>query len=155
MDVLDAGVYAYRYEAKVPKGLKVVLWGPLQAKELGFPSWEYQDGGETGFVYHLPGRAVKLGRATATLIAVRRLGRAFLTIYLAGYPSDASPAQRRLDLKSIVTEAELFLSRLAKVSVAFEETDATALVDRHAAPTEGERGLDTRESTSAPAVYDF
>lgn len=140
MDVLDAGVYAYRYQAKVPKALRVVLWGPLQAKELGFSSWDYQDGGETGFVYHLPGRAVKLGRATATLIAVRRLGRAFLTIYLAGYPSDASAAQRRLDVRSVVTEAELFLTRLAKETITFQETDAVALVDRHhMAPSNGAR----------------
>lgn len=154
MDVLDAGVYAYRYEAKVPKGLKVVLWGPLQAKELGFASWEYQDGGETGFVYHLPGRAVKLGRATATLIAVRRLDRAFLTIYLAGYPSDASAAQRRLDVKSVVTEAELFLSRLAKESIAFRETQAVALVDRHASSSSN-AAAEAAETTAPAAVYDL
>ncbi len=154
MDVLDAGVYAYRYEADVPKGLKVVIWGPLQAKELGFASWEYQDGGETGFVYHLPGRAVKLGRATATLIAVRRLGRAFLTIYLAGYPSDASPAQRRLDVKSIVTEAELFLSRLAKDTIAFRETQAVALVDRPEADAHKANGDGQPQQKPAAAVYD-
>jgi hypothetical protein len=134
MDVYDAGVYAYRYEADAPRGLKVVLWGPLQAKELGFDGWNYQDGGETGFVYHSDVRAVKLGRATATLTFVRRLGRAFLTLYLAGYPSDAPGSQRRLDVQSIVTEAELFLTRLAKQPVRFHQTGAHALVDRHDAP---------------------
>ena len=129
--VLDAGVYCYRFEAEVPRGLRVVLWGPLQAKELGFPDWTYQDGGETGFVYHSMGRALKLGTASTTLIAVRRLGRAFLTVYLAGYPSDASPAQRRLDVQAVVTEAELFLSRLAREPVRLQETRAVALVDRH------------------------
>ena len=135
MDVMDAGVYAYRYEAEVPRGLKVVLWGPLQAKELGFEGWTYQDGGETGFVYHASGRAIGMGRANATLIHVRRLGRCFLTVYLAGYPSDASPAQRRLDLAGIATEAELFLTRLAKAPVKFREAAAVPLVDRHT--TEG------------------
>jgi hypothetical protein len=135
MDVLDAGVYCYRYEATVPRHLKVVLWGPLQAKELGFDDWAYQDGGETGFVYHSNARAVKLGTAHATLINVRRLGKAVLTIYLAGYPSDASPTQRRLDVKGVVTEAEMFLSRLAKETITFKETLEVALVDRHEAPT--------------------
>ena len=60
MDVLDAGVYLYKFVAAVPKSIKVVLWGPLQARELGLGNWTYQDGGETGFIYHSETRAVKL-----------------------------------------------------------------------------------------------
>lgn len=133
MDALDAGAYAYRFESDVPKHLKVVLWGPLLAKELGFPGWTYQDGGETGFVYHLPGRPVRLGLATATLIVVRRLGKAFLTVYVGGYPTDAPAEQRRLDCRSIVTEAELFLSRLAHEPIQFGEAREWVLVDPLAA----------------------
>ena len=34
MDVMDAGVYVSKWEARVPKHAKVTLWGPLQAKEM-------------------------------------------------------------------------------------------------------------------------
>jgi len=129
MDVLDAGVYLYKFVAPVPKSIKVVLWGPLQAKELGLGDWTYQDGGETGFIYHSDARAVKLGSAAASLIVVRRLGRAFLTLYLAGYPSDAPRQQRLIDVRSFVTEAELFLTKLAGERVKFELADERAVVD--------------------------
>src|SRR5690349_2051805 len=89
MDVLDAGVYVTKWEARVPKSARMTLWGPLQAKEMGFEGWEVQDGGETGFVLHNPGVALTMGRATSTLIFVRRLERAYLTIYFGGYPTDA------------------------------------------------------------------
>ncbi|MBI2078983.1 MAG: hypothetical protein HYT80_11540 [Euryarchaeota archaeon] len=129
MDVLDAGVYLYKFVAPVPKSIKVVLWGPLQAKELGLGDWSYQDGGETGFIYHSEARAVKLGSAAASLIVVRRLGRAYLTLYLAGYPSDAAREQRLIDVRGFVTEAELFLTRLAGETVKFELADEKAVVD--------------------------
>lgn len=119
MDALDAGAWAYAFEATVPKTIKVVLWGPLYAKQLGFESWTYQDGGETGFVHHTSGRAVRLGVATATLTVVRRMGRAHLTLYLGGYPRDAPAEQRQLDLRAIITEAELFLTRLSGETVRF------------------------------------
>jgi hypothetical protein len=129
MDALDAGAYAYVFEAEVPKTIKVVLWGPLMAKELGFGDWTYQDGGETGFVYHTSGRAIRLGLATATLIVVRRIGKAYLTAYLGGYPTDAPAEQRRLAAQSLATEAELFLTRLAKERVTFRPTRELALVE--------------------------
>ncbi len=119
MDALDAGAFAYRFDADVPRHLQVVVWGPLLAREMGFEGWTYQDGGETGFVYHLSGRPVRLGQATATLTVVRRTGKAFLTAYLGGYPTDAPTEQRTLDVRGIVTEAELFLSRLAREPVRF------------------------------------
>lgn len=128
MDALDAGAYAYVFEASVPRGIKVVLWGPLHAKELGFLDWTYQDGGETGFVYHKSGRALQMGLGTATLTVVRRLGKATLTVYLGGYPSDAPDEQRRLDAHTFVSEAELFLSRLAGDPVRFQETDEIVLL---------------------------
>lgn len=129
MDALDAGAYAYRFEADIPKNLKVVLWGPLQAKELGFDGWKYQDGGETGFVYHLSGRPVRLGLATASLIVVRRLGKAYLSVYLGGYPTDAAPEQRRIDVGSLANEAALFLTRLANQTIEFAEPAEWTLVE--------------------------
>lgn len=128
MDALDAGAYAVVYEAEVPRSLKVTLWGPLMAREFGFEGWTYQDGGETGFIYHLSGRPVRLGLATATLIAVRRLGRAYLAVYLGGYPTDTPEEQRHLDCRAVVTEAELFLSRLANQTVHFSPTRELVLV---------------------------
>lgn len=128
MDALDAGAYAYVYEGAVPRSIKVVLWGPLQAKEMGFPGWTYQDGGETGFVFHTTGRPAKMGFLTSTLIVVRRLGKATLTLYLGGYPSDAPPEQRRLDVRGLVNEAELFLTRLAGEPVRLEETTEVVLL---------------------------
>lgn len=135
MDVLDAGVYLYKFVAPVPKSIKVVLWGPLQAKEMGFGDWIYQDGGETGFVYHSGARAIKMGQAHATLIVVRRLGRAYFTVYLAGYPSDAPREQRLIHVRGLVTEAELFLTRLAGGPVRFELADERPAVDH----TNGEK----------------
>jgi hypothetical protein len=128
MDVMDAGVYVSKWEARVPRHAKMTLWGPLQAREMGLEGWEVQDGGETGFVMHHTGRAT-LGRATATLVFVRRLERAWLTTYLGGYPADAAPAQRKLDVQSIVSGAELFLKRLAKEPVQFQFQGEIALVD--------------------------
>ncbi len=129
MDVLDAGVFVSRFEAPVPKGLRTVLWGPLQARELGLDGWEVQDGGETGYVFHNPGVALTMGKATSTLIVVRRLARAFLTIYMGGYPADAPVSQRRMDVQKVVSACELFLSRLAKQTIRFELTGEWTLVD--------------------------
>ncbi len=136
MDVLDAGVYVTRYEADVPKSLRMVLWGPLQARELGLDGWEVQDGGETGYVFHNPGVRLTMGRATSTLIVVRRLSRAFLTVYLGGYPADAPPSQRSMDMQKVVSACEIFLGRLARQAVRFEMTGDWTLVDNLApAPT--------------------
>ncbi|MFO1534035.1 MAG: hypothetical protein ABR586_00020 [Thermoplasmatota archaeon] len=129
MDVMDAGVYVSKWEASVPKHTKMTLWGPLQAKEMGLDGWEVQDGGETGFVTHNAGIHLTMGRATSTLIFVRRLERAFLTIYFGGYPSDAPQGQRRLDMQGVVSACELFLARLAKQPVQFELRGEMALVD--------------------------
>ncbi len=129
MDVMDAGVYAAKFEAKVPKNTKLTLWGPLQAKEMGFEGWEVQDGGETGFVFHNAGVRLTMGRATSTLIFVRRLERAFLTLYFGGYPADAPAAQRRLDMQKVVAACETFLGRLAKEPVTFQLQGEMTLVD--------------------------
>jgi hypothetical protein len=129
MDVMDAGVYVSKWEASVPKHTKMTLWGPLQAKEMGFDGWEVQDGGETGFVTHNAGTHLALGRATSTLIFVRRLERAYLTIYFGGYPSDAPQGQRKLDMQKFVSACEMFLARLAKQPVQFEFKGEMALVD--------------------------
>lgn len=128
MDAYDAGSFAYVFQATVPRSLKVVLWGPLHASELGFEHWTYQDGGETGFVYHSSSRPLRLGVATASLIVVRRTGRAHLSIHMGGYPTDAAPEQRRIDCQSIVNEAELFLSRLAKETIRFQRVQEHVLV---------------------------
>lgn len=129
MDVMDAGVYVGKWEAGVPKHAKVTLWGPLAAKEMGLEGWEVQDGGETGFVMHNPGVKLTMGRATSTLIFVRRLERAFLTVYFGGYPADAPAGQRKLDMQKVVAAAELFLGRLSKSQVKFEFQGELALVD--------------------------
>lgn len=133
MDALDAGAYAHVLEADVPRNLKVVLWGPLHTKQLGFEEWTYQDGGETGFVYHSTARAVKMGLATATLIVVRRIQKAYLTVYLGGYPTDAALEQRRLDCSAIANEAELLLTRLAGENIRFREVREIALIEPHMA----------------------
>ena len=146
MDIIDAGVYTYKFVAPVPKSLRVVLWGPLQAKELGFTGWSYQDGGETGFLYHSDARGMKMGSCVATLTYVRRLERAYLTMYLAGYPSDAAREQRLIDVRSMVTEAELFLTKLASEPIKFELADERALVDHAQARTA------TPAKTAAPAA---
>ncbi|HEX2065467.1 MAG TPA: hypothetical protein VHI93_01505 [Candidatus Thermoplasmatota archaeon] len=129
MDVLDAGVYVSKWEAHVPRHARMTLWGPLQAREMGFDGWEVQDGGETGFVTHNAGVHLTMGRATSTLIFVRRLERAFLTIYFGGYPSDAPQGQRKLDMQKAVAACELFLARLARQPVQFEFKGEMALVD--------------------------
>lgn len=129
MDVMDAGVYVSKWEAAVPKHTKMTLWGPLQAKEMGLDGWEVQDGGETGFVMHNPGVRLTMGKATSTLIFVRRLERAFLTIYFGGYPTDAPGPQRKLDMQKVVGACEIFLAKLAKDKVRFEFQGEIALVD--------------------------
>lgn len=135
MDVMDAGVFVGKWEAKAPKHTKVTLWGPLAAKEMGLDGWEVQDGGETGFVMHNPGVKLTMGRATSTLIFVRRLERAFLTVYFGGYPTDAPAGQRKLDMQKVITQAELFLTRIAKEPVKFELQGELSLVDNTDAPT--------------------
>ncbi len=129
MDVMDAGVYVGKWEAAVPKHTKMTLWGPLQAKEMGLDGWEVQDGGETGFVMHNPGVRLTMGKATSTLIFVRRLERAFLTVYFGGYPTDAPGPQRKLDMQKVVGACEMFLAKLAKDKVRFEFQGEVALVD--------------------------
>ena len=138
MDVLDAGVFVSKWEAKVPRHTKMHLWGPLQARELGLEGWEVQDGGETGFVIHNAGVHLTMGRATSTLIFVRRLERAYLTVYFGGYPTDAPAAQRRLDMQKAVSACELFLGRLAKELVQFQLQADMALVDN----SDGARVID-------------
>ena len=134
MDVMDAGVFVSKWEAKAPKHTKVTLWGPLAAKEMGLDGWDVQDGGETGFVMHNPAVKLTMGRATSTLIFVRRLERAFLTVYFGGYPADAPAGQRKLDMQKVITQAELFLTRIAKEPVKFEFQGELALVDNTEAP---------------------
>ncbi len=129
MDVLDAGVFVSKWEAAVPKHTAMAMWGPLQAREMGLDGWDVQDSGETGFILHNLGTHMRLGRGMASLIFVRRLGRAFLTITLAGYPSDAAPGQRKLDAQLFVGACELFLGRLAKESIRFSFMGEMALVD--------------------------
>src|SRR5688572_30215699 len=134
MDVMDAGVFVSKWESRAPKHTKVTLWGPLAAKEMGLEGWEVQDGGETGFVMHNPSVKLTMGRATSTLIFVRRLERAFLTVYFGGYPADAPAGQRRLDMQKVVSQAEIFLTRIAKEPVKFEHQGELALVDNTDAP---------------------
>ncbi len=129
MDVLDAGVFVAKFEATTPKGLRPVLWGPLQTKEMGLDDWTVQDGGETGFVMHHAGSTTAAGRVHATLIVVRRLAKAFLTVYFGGYPSDVPESQRRLEAQKVVSDAELYLGRLAKEAVNFQFQGEISLVD--------------------------
>ena len=146
MDVLDAGVYVSKWEAAVPKHTKTTLWGPLQAKEMGLDGWEVQDGGETGFVMHNPGVKLTMGRATSTLIFVRRLERAFLTIYFGGYPTDVPGPQRKLDQQKVVGPCEMFLAKLAKEKVRFEFQGELTLVDNanDASPRRGAKPAETK-----------
>lgn len=136
MDVMDAGVFVAKWEADVPKGIQTVLWGPLQAKEMGFDGWECQDGGETGFIYHKPHIRLPAGFGTSTLIVVNRQRKAYLTVYFGGYPSDVPGEQRRLDAQKVVTAAQSFLTRLAKAPVSFQFQGEMSLVDNNAAPIE-------------------
>ncbi len=128
MDVLDAGIWVAKWEAEVPK-LQTVLWGPLQAKEMGFDGWEWQDGGETGFVAHQPHHRLPAGFATSTLVVQNRVKKATLTVYLGGYPADVPAAQRRLDQEKVMGQAQLFLSRLAKKPVTFQLQGEITLLD--------------------------
>lgn len=148
MDVLDAGVFVSKWEARVPRHAKMHLWGPLQAKELGLEGWEVQDGGETGFVIHNAGVHMTMGRATSTLIFVRRLEKAFLTVYLGGYPTDAPASQRRLDMQKAVSACELFLGRLAKESVQFRMEADMALVDN----SEGAKVVEAEQKRATRAL---
>jgi hypothetical protein len=70
-----------------------------------------------------------MGKATSTLIFVRRLERAFLTVYFGGYPTDAPGPQRKLDMQKVVGACEMFLAKLAKDKVRFEFQGEIALVD--------------------------
>jgi hypothetical protein len=146
MDVMDAGVYVSKWEARVPKHAKVTLWGPLQAKEMGLEGWEVQDGGETGFIMHNAGVKLTMGRATSTLIFVRRLQSAFLTVYFGGYPADAPAGQRKLDMQKVVAASELFLTRIAKESIKFEFQGELILVDNS-----NDAALPARRGGAAPA----
>jgi hypothetical protein len=146
MDVMDAGVYVSKWEARVPKHAKVTLWGPLQAKEMGLEGWEVQDGGETGFIMHNAGVKLTMGRATSTLVFVRRLQSAFLTIYFGGYPADAPTGQRKLDMQKAVGAAEIFLTRIAKEPVKFEFQGELTLVDNS-----NDAALPPRRGTPAAA----
>lgn len=128
MDVLDAGVYVAKWEADVPR-LQTVLWGPIQAKEMGFTGWEWQDGGETGFVAHNAHIRLPAGFATSTLIVQNRPKKAYLTIYFGGYPADVPEAQRRTDQQKVVTAVEAFLSRLAKKPITLVFQGEVSLVD--------------------------
>lgn len=153
MDVLDAGVFVGKWEARVPKGVRPVLWGPLQAKEMGFEGWEWQDGGETGFIAHNPHVKLPAGYATSTLIIVSRLQKAFLTIYFGGYPADVPLEQRKLDAQKIVSACELFLTRLARERVTFGFQGEISLVDNinDALPTQaGPRFLPDSDAPPAP-----
>jgi hypothetical protein len=129
MDVLDAGVYVSKWEADLPGKIQPVLWGPLQAKEMGLEGWEVQDGGETGMVYHRAHARVAAGFATATLIVVNRLKKAFVTVYLGGYPADVDETLRRSEAQRLVNAAQTFLARLAKQPVQFRFQGELALVD--------------------------
>jgi hypothetical protein len=128
MDVLDAGVFVAKWEADVPP-LQTVLWGPLAAKEMGFTGWEWQDGGETGFVAHNPHIKLPAGFATSTLIVQNRKKKAYLTVYFGGYPANVPEAQRRTDQQKVVSGVEGFLTRLAKQPVALRFMGEVALVD--------------------------
>lgn len=131
MDVHDAGVYLYRFDATVPQEMRTPLWGPLHAREIGLPGWEAQDGGETGFIYHKSLRPRKVGTLHATIIVTNRARRATLSVTLAGYPSHVPVEQRQLEALSLVTEAELLLTRLAGSTVSFTRTLSATVVDQN------------------------
>jgi hypothetical protein len=131
MDVHDAGVYLYRFDATIPREMRTPLWGPLHAREIGLPGWEAQDGGETGFIYHKATRPRKVGALNATIIVANRARRATLSVVLAGYPSHVPIEQRQLEALSLVTEAELLLTRLAGSTVSFTRTLSATVVDQN------------------------
>lgn len=151
MDVYDAGVFVSRFEAEVPGTMRTVLWGPLHARELGMPDWEVQDGGETGFIYHKRARAGRAGTMLATLIVSNKARRATVTVQLSGFPTTVSEGERNLEVLSLVTEAEVFCTRLAREPIRFHRTVSLTLVDQNhpqneildrrdcAPPTLGER----------------
>lgn len=149
MDVFDAGVYVYRFEASVPAEMRTPLWGPLHARELGIPGWEAQDGGETGFIYHKQVRPRKVGMLSASLIVSNRARRATLTLTLAGYPSHVPAEQRQLEALSLVTEAEVFLTRLAGKNITFTRTATVTLVDQNHPQ---EELLDRRDVAPPPVL---
>jgi hypothetical protein len=149
MDVYDAGVYVYRFEAQVPAEMRTPLWGPLHAKELGLPGWEAQDGGETGFIYHKKTNTRKVGTMLVTMIVSNRAHRATLTVTLAGYPTHVPVEQRQLEALTVVTEAEVFLTRLAGRTVAFTRTASITLVDQN---HPHEEILDRRDVAALPAA---
>ncbi len=128
MDVMDAGAWVAKWEADVPP-LQTVLWGPLQAREMGFDGWEWQDGGETGFIAHNKQIRLPAGFATSTLIVQNRLRKAFLTIYLGGYPANVPSGQRRLDQEKVMMQAQAILARLAKKPVELRLMGEITLVD--------------------------
>ncbi len=147
MDVHDAGVYLYRYDATVPREMRTPLWGPLHAKEIGLPGWEAQDGGETGFIYHKTTRPRKVGVLQATIIVSNRARRATLTILLAGYPSHVPVEQRQLEALALVTESELLLTRLAGEPVGFTRTLSATVVDQNSPQDEL---LERRDAAPVP-----
>jgi len=158
MDVYDAGVFVYRFEAEVPGAMRTVLWGPLHAKELGLPGWEVQDGGETGFVYHKRARAGRAGSLMGSLIVANKARRATMTVTLAGFPTTVAEGERNLEVLSLVTEAEVFCTRLAGEPIRFQRTLGLTIVDQNhphhelldrrdcAPPTLGERHEEERRS---------
>lgn len=131
MDVHDAGVYLFRYDATVPREMRTPLWGPLHAREIGLPGWEAQDGGETGFIYHKSTRPRQVGLLQATVIVSNKARRATVSVLLAGYPSHVPVEQRRLEALALVTEAELLLTRLAGEPVKFTRTLSATVVDQN------------------------
>ena len=88
--------------------------------------------------------------ATATLTYVRRLERAYLTLYLAGYPSDAAREQRLIDVRGLVTEAELFLCKISQEAIRFELADERALVENQAAPKPAPKPVAAPTATARP-----
>lgn len=125
---MDAGAWVAKWEADVPP-LQTVLWGPLQAREMGFDGWEWQDGGETGFIAHNKHIRLPAGYATSTLIVQNRLRKAFLTVYLGGYPANVPAGQRRLDQEKVMAQAQTILARLAKQPVTMELMGEITLID--------------------------
>lgn len=120
MDVSDAGAFTLHYVATLPGPVKSVLWGPLQAKEMGLDGWEVQDGGETGLIMHRPHQRLADGFQTSTLIVANRTKTATLSVLQSGVPQSWSESQRHVHAKSAVTAASLYLSRLAGKPVEFE-----------------------------------
>lgn len=153
MDVLDAGAWVAKWEADVPK-LQTVLWGPLQAKEMGFEGWEWQDGGETGFIAHNPQVRLPAGFATSTLIVQNRMRKAYLTVYFGGYPADVPAAQRRMDQDKVASAAQTFLSRLARQPVTMTFQGEITLVDNVNDATIGAPAAPALAPTTEPSVIE-